>query len=75
MRFINDLRLTYATNQPYGTNLPFFLSRISSNQTVNSNPSGTIFPYYLLLRAWQAQVAAKVTNVYMIDTDAWAHEL
>ncbi|MCX6913598.1 MAG: autotransporter-associated beta strand repeat-containing protein [Verrucomicrobia bacterium] len=69
MRFINDLRLTYATNQPCGTNLPFFLSRISTNQTVYSDPSGTNYPNYLLLRAGQAQVAATVTNVYMIDTD------
>ena len=69
VRFINDLRLTYATNQPCGTNLPFFLSRISTNQTVYSDLSGTNYPNYLLLRAGQAQVAATVTNVYMIDTD------
>ena len=68
-RFINDLRLTYATNQPYGTNLPFFLSRISKNQTVYSAPADPDYPNYLLLRAGQASVAATMSNVFMLDTD------
>jgi hypothetical protein len=68
-RFINDVRLTYATNKPYGTNLPFFLSRISANQTVYSLPSDSSYSGYLLLRAGQEFAAATVSNVFMIDTD------
>ena len=68
-RFIRDLRLTYATNQPYGTNLPFFLSRISKNQTVYSTTSDPDYPNYLLLRAGQAAVAATVTNAFLLDID------
>jgi hypothetical protein len=69
MHFINDVRLTYATNGPYGTNLPFFLSRISTNQTAFSLPSNPAFPYFLMVRSNQALAAASLTNVFMIDTD------
>ena len=69
VRFIKDIRLTYATNQPYGTNLPFFLSRISANQTVYSNPADPDYPNYLLLRSGQAAAAAALSNVYMLDID------
>ncbi len=61
--FIADFRLTF------GSNLPFFLSRISANQTIYSNPSGSNYSNYLTLRAQQASVAANVANAYMIDTD------
>jgi hypothetical protein len=70
MRFIKDVRLALATNQPYGTNLPFFLSRISPNQTVYSNPSDSDYPNYLLLRAGQQLAATNLPNVFMIDTDS-----
>jgi hypothetical protein len=69
MRFIADVRLTYATNFPYGTNLPFYLSRISTNQTAFSLPSNPAFPHFLTVRSNQALVAATMTNVFMIDTD------
>lgn len=69
MRFINDIRLSYATNGPYGMNLPFFLSQISTNQTAFSLPSNPAFPYFLTVRSNQALVAASMTNVFMIDTD------
>jgi len=39
IRFIQDVRLTFATNQPYGSNLPFFFSRISAQQTYYSLPA------------------------------------
>ena len=70
LRFINDVRLTYATNLPYGANLPFLLSRISTNQTAFSNPANAAYPYYLLVRAGQANAAATLQNVFMINTDA-----
>jgi hypothetical protein len=69
VRFINDVRLTYATNWPYGPNLPFFLSRISINQTVYSLSSDSSYPNYLLLRAGQQFATTNLTNVFMIDTD------
>lgn len=70
VNFINDVRLTYATNRPYGTNLPFVISRISTNQTAFSNPvDWWSFPYYLEVRAGQAYAAATLTNTYMLDTD------
>lgn len=69
VRFINDVRLTYATNQPCGTNLPFFLSRISANQTVYSSPVDPDYPNYLLLRAGQQFAATNLANVVMIDAD------
>jgi hypothetical protein len=69
VRFINDVRLTFGTNQPYGTNLPFFLTRISDNQTVYSNPADPDYPNYLLLRAGQFFAATNLSNVFMIDTD------
>jgi len=68
-KFIQDVRLTFATDTPYGTNLPFFISRISTNQTVYSNPSDPDFPNYLLLRAGQAYAANHLPNVFLIDTD------
>jgi hypothetical protein len=70
VRFINDVRQTYATNTPCGTNLPFFLSRISANQSVYSLPSDSSYSDYLLLRAGQQFAAATMSNVFMIDTDA-----
>jgi hypothetical protein len=66
-RFINDLRQTYATNQPYGTNLPFFFSRISANQHY-MNPTDSSYSNCLVLRAGQ-QSATNLSNVFMIDTD------
>lgn len=68
-KFIQDVRLTFATNAPYGTNLPFFISRISTNQTVYSNPADPDFPNYLLLRAGQADAAGNLPNAFLIDTD------
>ena len=68
-RFINDVRLTYGTHYPYGTNLPFFFSRISTNQAAYSDPTGVNYPNYLWVRAGQAAVAATVSNAFMIDTD------
>ncbi len=69
-KFINDVRSTYAANQPFGTNLPFFLSRISANQTVYSSPPDADYPNYLLLRAGQQFATTNLPNVFMINTDA-----
>lgn len=69
-RFINDVRLTYAASQPYGSNLPFFLSRISANQTVYSNPTDPDYSNYLVLRTGQQAVSTTLSNVFMLDTDA-----
>ena len=71
LRFINDVRLTYATNQPYGTNLPFFYSRISTNQTWYSLPADAGYANYLILRAAQNYVAATMagSNVFMLNID------
>ncbi len=68
--FIRDVRATYASRLPYGTNLPFFLSRISQNQTVYSNPSDPDYPNYVLLRAGEAYAASSLSNVFMLDIDA-----
>jgi len=59
--FIADLRLTFDPA------LPFFLSRISNQQT-----SYTANPNYTTVRAGQASVAANVAGAYMIDTDGAA---
>jgi len=69
IRFINDIRLTYAAQKPYGTNLPFFLARISSNQTFYSLPADSGYAGYLILRAGQAAVAGAMNEVYMLDID------
>ncbi|HEU6448972.1 MAG TPA: sialate O-acetylesterase [Verrucomicrobiae bacterium] len=69
VRFIEDVRLTFATNQPYGTNLPFIFSQISANQTVYSRTNDVAYPDYLLLRAGQAYAAKNLSNVTMVDTD------
>jgi hypothetical protein len=69
VKFINDVRLTYATNLPSGANLPFFFSRISANQTVYSNPADPDYPRYLVLRAGQQYATTNLSNVFMIDTD------
>jgi len=69
IRFINDVRLTYATNRPYGTNLPFAFSRISANQTIYSTPTDPRYPYYLQVRSGQAYAAATLSNAFMVDTD------
>jgi len=67
MRFINDVRLTYATNQPYGTNMPFFLSRISANQHY-MDPADSSYANCLVLRAGQKAITTNL-NVFMVDTD------
>ena len=71
IRFINDVRLTYATNQPCGTNLPFFFSRISTNQTWYSLPADAGYSNYLILRASQNYVATTManSNVFMLNID------
>lgn len=69
-RLINDVRLTFATNQPYGAGLPFFFSRISANQTVYSNPADADYPNYLLLRAGQTSASTNLSGVFLLDTDA-----
>lgn len=62
-RFIADIRATFDPG------LPFFFSRISSNQTVYSTPTDPNYADYLTLRAQQEQVAANVPGAYLIDTD------
>ena len=62
--FISDVRQTFCAT------LPFCFSRISSQQTVYSTPTSTSYPNYLLVRSGQAQVAATVTNAYLIDADS-----
>jgi hypothetical protein len=59
--FIADVRLTFDPT------LPFFLSRISNQQT-----NYTANPNYPTVRAGQASVAANVAGAYMIDTDGAA---
>ena len=61
--FISDIR---AKLDP---ELPFYLSRISSQQTVYSTPTVKLYPDYLLVRSGQAWVAATVDNARMIDID------
>jgi len=58
--FINDVRLTFDPA------LPFFLSRISNQQT---NYTINNAANYATVRTRQAEVAANVTATYMIDTD------
>lgn len=62
-QFIGDVRQTFSAT------LPFFFSRISSQQTVYSDPADPDYPNYLTLRDQQAQVAASVANSWLIDTD------
>ena len=62
--FISDMRAKFDPA------LPFYLSRISSQQTVYSTPTVKLYPDYLLVRSGQAWVAATVDNARMIDTDA-----
>jgi autotransporter-associated beta strand protein len=71
IRFINDVRLKYSTNQPYGMNLPFFFSRISAQQTYYSLPTDASYSNYLLLRAGQNYAAATMSNsnVFILDID------
>jgi len=71
IRFISDVRLKFATNQPYGSGLPFFFSRISAQQTYYSLPSDASYSNYLRLRAGQNYVAATMvqSNVFMLDID------
>ena len=61
--FISDLR---AKLDPA---LPFYFSRISSQQTVYSTPAAKLYPDYLMVRSGQAWVAATMDNARMIDTD------
>jgi lysophospholipase L1-like esterase len=58
---ITDLRLTF------NPTLPFFLSRISNQQTAYTANSN-----YATVRTRQAEVAANVSAAYMIDTDGTA---
>ena len=71
IRFIRDVRLKLATNQPYGPSLPFFFSRISTQQTYYSLPSDASHANYLLLRAGQDYAAAALagSNVFMLNID------
>jgi len=69
IRFVNDVRLTFAGRQPYGTNLPFFYSRISANQTTYSLPTDASYANYLLLRAGQAFAAASLPNMHLLNID------
>jgi autotransporter-associated beta strand protein len=71
IRFINDVRLKFSTNKPYGMNLPFFFSRISAQQTYYSLPADASYSNYLLLRAGQNFVAATMSNstVSILDID------
>ena len=62
--FISDLRAKFDPA------LPFYFSRISSQQTVYSTPAAKLYPDYLMVRSGQEWVAAAVTNVGMINTDA-----
>ncbi len=61
--FIADVRATF------GAGLPFFLSQISSSQTVYSNPSDPDYPNYLIIRQQQANVAAMVPGAYLVSAD------
>ena len=65
-QFIADVRATFCPT------LPFFFSQISSNQTYYSLPSDSSYSNYLILRGQQAQVAANVTNTYLINADGAA---
>ena len=69
VRFIKDVRLTYGASQPYGTNLPFFFSRVSTQQTYYSVPTDSSYANYLVLRAGQAFAATALSNVFMLDID------
>ena len=71
IRFIHDVRLKFATNKPYGLNLPFFFSRISTNQTYYSLPSDGSYANYVVLRASQNYAAAVManSNVVMLNID------
>lgn len=71
IRFINDVRLKFATNKPYGLSLPFFFSRISTNQTYYSLPTDGSYTNYLVLRASQNYTAAAManSNVVMLNID------
>lgn len=62
--FIADVRATLGL-----PNMPFFLSRISSRQTVYSLPADADYPNYLTMRSQQASVADSVAGAYLIDTD------
>jgi len=71
IRFINDVRLKFGTNQPDGMNLPFFFSRISAQQTYYSLPTDASYSNYLLLRAGQDYAAAVManSNVFELNID------
>jgi hypothetical protein len=71
-RLISDMRATFGAYPPYGTNWPFFLSRISTNQTAFSYPTNPAYPCFTTLRGQQALAAASLTNVFLIDTDGSA---
>ena len=61
--FISDLRAKFDPA------LPFYFSRISSQQTVYSTPAAKLYSDYLMVRSGQAWVAATVDNARMVDTD------
>jgi lysophospholipase L1-like esterase len=64
--FISDVRATFDPA------LPFFLSRISSSQTVYSAPADADYANYLTLRTQQEQVAANVPGAYLVSADGAA---
>ena len=61
--FIADIRMTY------GTNLPFFFSKLSDNQTAYPNGTGEGPAGFIAVRAAQAAVAASVAGAVQIDSD------
>jgi hypothetical protein len=69
VRFIQDVRVTFGGYPPHGTNFPFLFTRISTNQTVYSNPADADYPWYLLVRAGQAYAATNATRAFMLDLD------
>ena len=63
--------MKFATNRPYGSNLPFFFSRVSAQQTDYSLPTDVAYANYLNLRASQNYAAGMLakSNVFMLDID------
>jgi len=61
VNFVNDVRLTY------GTDLPFYLSQISLNQTAYGGANAT---YRDQVRAGQQFAANNLDDTYLIKTDA-----
>jgi hypothetical protein len=59
--FISDVRTTFSPG------LPFFLSRLSLQQTYYSS---TRYPAFMAVRQGQQSVAASVAGTYLLDIDA-----